>query len=650
VKDYISAYNLEAYKTINSKFFTKVQFSQYLLDKSLIEDLETKYDMFSVDMNKCRRNILLNYGEQFPVYSCLDNIKSFDGIISEGFYYVETENVFPMRKNGFYSKPMLEFCLQEGIITKENIKYQYKSSLTIEPNYFQPFVNNLMQIFEEKDLQKLSVNALVGMFGRRDNSFIDAQVCVKNDENDLGSIYSTYQRPFINDINDDYCVVTSKINIDKLENAYPIYAQILDCEAIESYKMTKLLESQNYIPICVKTDAVVYFGNSPLNISNYFWDKKKTILKYKNENPQLLKKSIFYSIEEQFKLESKQYNVIYDTNENNFNIDIAKKIVESNKGCFLDGVAGTGKTKLINEIITLINDNGSIKRLTPTNVSALLINGETIDKFAHSYLNGSKSLKKFQSIKYIFIDEVSMMRELFYSIFLTIKFHSPHIKFIISGDFNQLEPVNDRSFFNYQESHALHELVDGNKVLLTKCRRSDDKLFNLCQAILTDKYHDVTELINKEWNSYKNISFTNRKRKAVNDVCMKRFLLNKKVTFNVEKLEYDKNTQDYVLCEDMPLISRVNMKSLDVLNNEMFKCSKILPDEIIVTNEFKTLTIPKSKFNKIFLMAFCITTHKSQGLSLNEKYCIHEYSKFDNKLKYVALSRATNFNNINIIL
>ena len=147
----------------------------------------------------------------------------------------------------------------------------------------------------------------------------------------------------------------------------------------------------------------------------------------------------------------------------NFNADIAKHIIDTNKGWFLDGLAGTGKTMLVNELVKLINNDNQIKRLAPTNVSAILINGETIDKFSHSYLNNSKAIRKLQNIQYIFIDEVSMMRELFYSIFISIKYKYPHIKFIISGDFNQLEPVKDRKKFNYEHSRALYELVDGNK-------------------------------------------------------------------------------------------------------------------------------------------------------------------------------------------
>jgi hypothetical protein len=52
----------------------------------------------------------------------MDNINPFDNVIDDGFYYVETDNVSPMRKNGFYSRPMIEFCLEK------NIPYIHKST------------------------------------------------------------------------------------------------------------------------------------------------------------------------------------------------------------------------------------------------------------------------------------------------------------------------------------------------------------------------------------------------------------------------------------------------------------------------------------------------------------------------------------------
>ena len=654
VKDYISNYSIEAYNTINSKLFNKVQFTQYLLNQDKIDEFKNEgYYMKSIDDNKCRRNLLINYNYDFPVYSCLDNIRKFDGNITCGFYYIESNNVFPLRKNGFYSQPIVEYCIKNKIISKFDILYQYKPSFTLKPDYFKPAVEYLLKVFEDnKDLQKLSINALIGMFGRRENSFIDNEVVDLNNKEDLASVYSTYRSPFINTLNDDFAIITEKINIDKLENSYPIYAQILDCEALELHKKVQLLRQNNFIPICIKTDAVVYFSKSEkgFNTSNYYWDKEKTILKYKDEEPQLLKKSIDYVITDKFKLQPKKYNVIEDDKTFNFNIEIAKKIIESNKGCFLDGAAGTGKSRLINEMNKLL-EGKKVFKLTPTNVSALIINGETIDKFANRILINNKSIHKLQDVDYIFIDEISMVKEKFYSVFLSVKYYFPNIKFIVSGDFYQLDPVNDRKYFNYEFSRALYELVDGNKLNLSLCRRSDDRLFNICENIKLNNSYDVTCFQNNDWLSYVNLCYTNAKRKEINQKCMDRFIKEQQpnLIYNVNALAYDDNTQDYKLCVGMPLISRLNRKDLDILNNEMFKCKKINNNSIVISNQFKELEIEKSIFDKLFNLAFCVTIHKSQGMSINERYVIYEWNKMYNKLKYVALSRATEFNNINII-
>ena len=253
------------------------------------------------------------------------------------------------------------------------------------------------------------------------------------------------------------------------------------------------------------------------------------------------------------------------------------------------------------------------------------------------------------------IDEVSMMREKFYGIFLSVKYMYPHINFIISGDFNQLAPVKDRKEFDYENSRALFELVGGNRVELTLCRRSDDKLYNLCNQVKQGQKYNVDDLINRPFESYKNISFTNAHRKRVNTECMNRYLFENSgfKTYNVSELVYDKNTQNYTLCKGMPLISRSTKKSINVLNNETFICKKInelnIEVESTVGKLSKILTIDKKMFNKLFLLGFCITTHKSQGMGFDEPYCIHEFNRFDNKLKYVSLSRSTKYEYINII-
>jgi hypothetical protein len=167
----------------------------------------------------------------------------------------------------------------------------------------------------------------------------------------------------------------------------------------------------------------------------------------------------------------------------------------------------------------------------------------------------------------------------------------PNIKFIISGDFNQLEPVCDRNYFNYEHSRALYELVDGNKLILKYCRRSDDKLFKLCNKILNNKKYSIDKLISHSTKSFKNLCYTNKTRKEINEECMERFLdenpssyiLYNKTIF-VPELIYDKNTQNYTLCKGMPLISRVNQKSLKIVNNEMFECKEINDKDVTIIN------------------------------------------------------------------
>ena len=52
-------------------------------------------------------------------------------------------------------------------------------------------------------------------------------------------------------------------------------------------------------------------------------------------------------------------------------------------------------------------------------------------------------------VDYLFIDEISMLQEIFSKFFIMIKRIKPNLKFIIAGDFNQLPPVKNRIWQYY---------------------------------------------------------------------------------------------------------------------------------------------------------------------------------------------------------
>jgi ATP-dependent exoDNAse (exonuclease V) alpha subunit len=70
--------------------------------------------------------------------------------------------------------------------------------------------------------------------------------------------------------------------------------------------------------------------------------------------------------------------------------------------------------------------------------------------------------------------------------------------------------------------------------------------------------------------------------------------------------------------------------------------------EVISQDDEKIkFSIPTKLFTIYFNPAYCVTIHASQGMTIKENYTIHEFSKFDSRLKYVAISRAQSVDQLN---
>jgi hypothetical protein len=117
---------------------------------------------------------------------------------------------------------------------------------------------------------------------------------------------------------------------------------------------------------------------------------------------------------------------------NKFN-ELSDKIIKSNQSYFITGPGGSGKRTLLKQIQSILTTQDK-KHITlcPTNLAALLVGGMTIHKFSTKLKNQSQV--ESLDLDYIFIDELSMLGEVFYKFLMTIKKIRPDIKFIISGD------------------------------------------------------------------------------------------------------------------------------------------------------------------------------------------------------------------------
>ena len=121
----------------------------------------------------------------------------------------------------------------------------------------------------------------------------------------------------------------------------------------------------------------------------------------------------------------------------------------------------------------------------------------------------------------------------------------------------------------------------------------------------------------------------------------------KQKVINLKKLSYDDNSQDVSIMKGTPIIARIT--TADFANNETFVIKKVADDIIIISDGHATMEIPTEQFQRCFRVGYCITTYAAQGSTFNEPYTIYEWDRYDLTMKYVALSRSTKKELINMI-
>lgn len=645
----------KVHSSFNNIVFEKVIDTIYFKTHQFVEKIQREIEdlpIFKIDTKRCRKNIVCCSKFEFPVYSVMDHPKKFIGNIQCGFYYVVSENSFPLRGCGWYCQALVEYCLENQIIKLDDIWYEFIPSNKLPSNYFKERINYLIECFDVPMFQKMGPNVLVGLWGIQKKkstyskfSIVEdeaSQWFVENNNTFITSHKLTNEKELFEAIYENEMIVD--------DNAYPLYSMVLQIEALELHKLEQIIINKGGIPLDRNTDAIRYQRKKEINIDTYFWDDEKTIPKYQIEQNKPLKHEAkpHFIRNNKFKKFGEfdcEWNIQYDME--------AQEIFNMKESMLINGRAGVGKTYLVNQIIELIKENKKkFDCLAPTNKSARLINGMTLDRINHKNITNNKMLVKWaQNLNYLVVDEISMVKEKFYRLLTNIKKINPKIIFYICGDFKQLKPVNDSWKGDYENSAALKDLCDNNKMLLTKCKRADEWLFNLCQNIQLVNVNDFEE----KNSTFLNVCYFHETRIEVNNICMERFLMKHNSNYiEIPEDEDNPKTQLVKLAVGMPIICHRTNKKLNILNSDRFIISSINNDIITYTNEVRTenneedLTIETHLFHKYFYIAFCITSHASQGETFKEPYTIYDWKLMNDTAKYVCLSRGTNRENIQI--
>ena len=582
------------------------------------------------------------------------------GQLENGLYYVKTADMSLLHGTNWYSASILNKMIKEGIVTAKNetlIKWRLVPSnnkkeltdsdgATIENKKI--FTHLIKKITEDTAkypaLQKLMINSISGLMGKTEGKCL--RVDIDTDQNRvlecIGERAETADL-YIKNLtinNTKYYMYGKTERTFHSETPLPLYIQILDRNNMMLYDMVKemggdLIYRKTDCAICVNCDPKTKPQKDPKWGG---WRESEMPEHYGDMTP--ANERGVPEPQEVKPWETLQYN----------DSDQADTIADNvGEGLMLTGRAGTGKTYVAKHIA---EKTGAMK-LAFTNKACLVLNGCTIHKFLSIDKNGNidaKWLRK-QTYKYYVVDEISMISSELWRLLCELK-RMTRAKFILVGDYRQLPPVENGGH-NYFNHPAIMWLCGSRRCELTTMKRYDKKLWDTSEKVYNDN-NTPAEMVKRvtveEMSKSHNISYTNRTRQEVNKAVNELMTKGKKYTLLEYADESDRYPQEARAYVGMPLIARKNGE--DTANNEAFTVVEV--DEGTITavstrdGQDNLVNITLEDFHKTFLMAYCVTCHKSQGDTIDGQIIVHDWGWMTKELKYTAITRTTKYEYVTI--
>jgi ATP-dependent DNA helicase PIF1 len=377
-------------------------------------------------------------------------------------------------------------------------------------------------------------------------------------------------------------------------------------------------------------------------------------------------------------------------------------LAKSRKNIFITGPGGCGKTFILKSIIKYFKRNKfNIGITSSTGCSASLINGTTL----HSFLNiglanksatelyerlkskiNKTTYKKLKNLDVLIIDEISMIDDKLFnkiaaylSLIKEIKKPFGKIQIILSGDFYQLAPINNDYCFKSNIWNMLkiktielkqmmrqnNDLEFQNLLYNVKINNITDDIYNtllnlkknkfnndILPTILCSKNEDINKINNNNFNK-----LVNNTNSRIYTYAIRFDETNNKISKYLKNNNLLNNNLQLVVGTQVMLTYNINIKN-NLVNGTRGIITKLNTNNIIIKilngNEFiidyvkyindidETITFEYMPIK----VAYAISIHKSQGMTLDYILIDLGDSIFSNGMAYVALSRAKSLKSI----
>lgn len=551
---------------------------------------EVSKDTIGFDINKAYTDCVLNPYDNWYVLGFNSVWVKFqqNQKITDGFYYVETDDITLFHKTNIYSKAIVEYGLRKKIINKSNIKYHLNVVATKKKTLFHKLFEDYMNCGDKK-VGKFLCNLTTGLCGKMSKKKITAKLSTQfadvNNYLDKNKDVFIQSYPMLmadeGKVNKHLYIYGQEFEAPLIDNHLPLYVQILDNMNIRQYQMMKkflkkdVFDNITSYPIYRKVDM---FACDKTYLRKNWQDKlSNKIGGYKMEIPKK-----FYSGSYDFRglnVVNAYNGEVYNNVDNLINksfitrktpiLDITdskdwEKVekymfgdytynpkmnsimncVSAKKACIcITGDGGTGKSHIIKKI----SENHSPLKLTFTNKAAMNIDGKTFHRGLGLNKRMEMPVEKVDTIcrkhDCIIVDEISMNASWAWNYIIWLKYLT-RLPILLCGDWGQVEPVEmiNNPYTTYATHPRVKNLIKTQAELLVNHRVGEgqedfarllhDNKHNMNMINKNDfaPMDDVDELITKH------ICYLNKTRKMVNLLVSEEVIeaRNIKDTFEIE--------------------------------------------------------------------------------------------------------------------
>lgn len=594
-----------------------------------------------LDVRRCYTSAIARDQGPWAHFSILDEIEraSEPDPLAPGMYYVSTSNFFPLKGTGWYHHTLLTYARTSGI--DFTVRFRIKAAYSLPSSLFLPCVSSISGKLDTHE-SKLVLNSFIGMLKTKPSSSRSAATM---------RTFATKCREeatlFLRATPDSFCSMSGDMYMCRYQardvSATPstkhIYNQIIERSWILVHELATFMQKHGGTILSIKTDAVTAEFREDVDLPI-----PET---YREETPP----------QEQPPFEPNSCPEPSDPTEaRHCAIDISWEW-DGEPFCLL-GRAGTGKTSKIQSIIS---ERSRCVAVSPTNrASSLFTGGVTLHKFFGIRDINSIKVKMSTLIRIratydiLIVDEVFMCSE--WMLEAMYQLHKMGVKLILSGDPFQLPPVDGKHLT--PNSTVLRKLVADRFLYLAQNLRCDTDLSGtLADAVRRGRFAIPNEICCTRFDDLmrRHLTYTNRCSSRINMVVMKHAIRRHRSCLSFLNDEWAVKKAAGRLPKEAVLITR--RTPLLILES----CKYGTKNKIVTVDQYTgtKVMIDGVWFDisrELFLScvpAYALTIHRAQGITIDEKYQVHELEKIKHtdigpRLLYVALTRGTHLHYVQV--